>query len=146
MEPTETADLIQDVFILLHQKLPEFSYDMKRRFRGWLWTVFRNKYRERLRQPPPHTTGMYVPIEGEDPISDLITRDEQAWLIRRALEVMKADFEEKTWRACWEFIIGGRPAEDIAAELGMTRNAVFLAKYRVLRRLREEFAGLLDDH
>lgn len=49
-----------------------------------------------------------------------------------------------TWKACWEFMIVGRPAEAVAKELGLTVNAVYLAKSRVLSRLREELAGLLD--
>lgn len=146
LENSESSDLIQDVFVLLHQKLPDFRYDRSQRFRGWLWTVFRNKHRERLRrQPPPGVPGNLDTLTNDDPITDLISREEHVWLVGRALGVMKSDFDEKTWRACWEFVVSGKPAEEVAAELGMTRNAVFLAKYRVLRRLREEFAGLLDD-
>ena len=49
-----------------------------------------------------------------------------------------------TWRACWEFVVSDRPAKEVAAELGLTVNAVYLAKSRVLRRLRHELVGLLD--
>jgi RNA polymerase sigma-70 factor (ECF subfamily) len=49
-----------------------------------------------------------------------------------------------TWQACWEFVVRDRPAAAVAAELGITVNAVYLAKSRVLRRLREELQGLLD--
>ena len=43
-----------------------------------------------------------------------------------------------------EFVVRDRPAADVAAELGISVNSVYLAKSRVLRRLREELAGLLD--
>ncbi len=57
---------------------------------------------------------------------------------------MHTDFQPSTWKACWELIVAGRPAAEIAAELGLSENAVYLAKARVLRRLRQELAGLLE--
>jgi RNA polymerase sigma-70 factor (ECF subfamily) len=57
---------------------------------------------------------------------------------------MQAEFQPVTWQACWQFVLLDRPATEVAAELGITVNAVYLAKSRVLRRLREELAGLLD--
>ena len=63
----------------------------------------------------------------------------------RALLVMKRDFEPATWKACWEVIVSGRPAAEIAAELGLSVAAVYAARYRVLHRLRQEILqGLLD--
>src|SRR5260370_37897418 len=43
-------DLVQDVFAVLVRKLPEFEYRPDQRFRGWLWTVLLNKYREQRRR------------------------------------------------------------------------------------------------
>jgi RNA polymerase sigma-70 factor (ECF subfamily) len=60
------------------------------------------------------------------------------------LEIMQADFEPATWRACWEFVVEGRPAAEVARELGLSVNAVYLAKGRVLRRLRAELEGMLE--
>ena len=57
---------------------------------------------------------------------------------------MKTDFQPATWRACWENVVEGRPAAEVARELGITVNAVYLAKSRVLRRLHQELDGLLD--
>jgi RNA polymerase sigma-70 factor (ECF subfamily) len=65
-------------------------------------------------------------------------------LVQQALNVMQSDFQPATWRACWEYMILERPAEVVAQELGLTVNAVYLAKSRVLTRLRQELAGLLD--
>ena len=47
-----------------------------------------------------------------------------------ALRILQADFEEKTWRACWETVAAGRPAADVASELGLTVGAVYAAKFR----------------
>jgi len=57
---------------------------------------------------------------------------------------MQNEFQPVTWKACWEYVVGGRDPESIASELGITVNAVYLAKSRVLRKLRQELAGLLD--
>jgi RNA polymerase sigma-70 factor (ECF subfamily) len=57
---------------------------------------------------------------------------------------MQADFEASTWKACWQLIVDGRGAADVAAELRLTVAAVYAARSRVLRRLRSELQGLLD--
>jgi RNA polymerase sigma-70 factor (ECF subfamily) len=58
---------------------------------------------------------------------------------------MKTEFQPSTWKACWEFVVNGRPATEIARDLGITENAVFIAKYRVIKRLRQELEGLLEE-
>jgi RNA polymerase sigma-70 factor (ECF subfamily) len=65
-------------------------------------------------------------------------------LARRALELMQAEFPPATWKACWEVVVAGRPAAEVAAELAISIDSVYAAKSRVLRRLRQELAGLLD--
>ena len=64
---------------------------------------------------------------------------------RRALAIVRVDFEAQTWKACWEFVVNERSAAEVSAELGISENAVYLAKSRILRHLRTELAGLLDD-
>src|SRR5262249_13808347 len=64
-------------------------------------------------------------------------------LVSRALQLMQADFQPGTWKACWEQVANGRAAAEVARELGMTVNAAHLAKSRVLRRLRQGLGGLL---
>ena len=56
---------------------------------------------------------------------------------------MKHNFEERTWTAFWRVTIDNRSTADVAAELGISANAVRLAKSHVLRRLREEMGELI---
>ena len=59
-------------------------------------------------------------------------------LVRRALALIRPDFTDVTWRAFWRVAMGSQSVADIAKELGITTNAVYIAKSRVLRRLRDE--------
>jgi RNA polymerase sigma-70 factor (ECF subfamily) len=64
-------------------------------------------------------------------------------LYHRLLGLLKAGFEDRTWQAFWRVAVDGRPAADVADELGMSAVAVRKAKSRVLHRLREEAGDLL---
>ena len=64
-------------------------------------------------------------------------------MYERCVRLIRTEFEERTWRAFWAAAVDGRPAAEVAAELGMSPGAVYIAKSRVLKRLREEFDGLL---
>ena len=141
----DADDLVQDVFASLVEILPAFRYDTAGRFRGWLWTVVRNKARERGRRVAVPTADLADVAEpAGDPAGEADDREYREYVTRRAMDLMRADFEPAAWRAFWATAIDGRPAADVAAELGITPNAVYLAKARVLRRLRAELAGLLD--
>jgi RNA polymerase sigma-70 factor, ECF subfamily len=143
LQESDAADLIQDVFQLLLRKLPEFAYDQQKSFRGWLRTVLLNQWRTRLRrrtEQPLDEAGAVEPA-GEDGLAEEEYRN---YLVGRALQIMQRDFQPATWQACWEHVGRGRPAAEVAAELGLTVKAVYLAKARVLRRLRQELDGLCD--
>ena len=79
-----------------------------------------------------------------DPAIVVAEDDYQAHVLRQALLVMQRDFQASTWQACWEHVVMGRPAGDVAAALGMTVNAVYIAKARVMKQLRQELEGMLD--
>lgn len=146
LSSTDAGDLVQDVLLVLVRKLSEFRRQPGKRFRGWLWTVLINKYRENGRR-------RNVAAPGAEPLSDVAVSDGVAeiteaeyreYLVRRALELMKAEFQPTTWRACWGSVVEGKSAETLASELGLTAGAVRAAKFRVLTRLRSELSGLLD--
>jgi RNA polymerase sigma-70 factor (ECF subfamily) len=145
LAPDEAADLVQDVFVLLLDKLPGFTYDASRRFRGWLWTLTINKVRERRRAAPAFEEltaedGAHTP----DGVPAFVEEEYRGYVTGRALELLRRDFEPRTWRAYWEHVTNGRTAPVVAAELGVSVGAVYAAKTRVLARLREELKGLLD--
>jgi RNA polymerase sigma-70 factor (ECF subfamily) len=142
----DDADLVQDVFTVLVQKLPQFTYDKDGCFRSWLKTVLVNKWREGRRGRPAGRTEAGDPSDWPDPDTESEAEEAefQRYLTVRALQLMEAEFQPTTWRACWERVVRGRPAADVARELHISVNAVYLATSRVLRRLRQELEGLLD--
>jgi RNA polymerase sigma-70 factor (ECF subfamily) len=79
--------------------------------------------------------------EAEESQADPVTG--MAGLVRRALELIRRDFEEQTFRAFWRTAVDDRTAAEVATELGTTVDAVYQAKSRVLRRLREELGSLM---
>jgi RNA polymerase sigma-70 factor (ECF subfamily) len=145
----DAADLVQEVFAVLVQKLPEFMYDRHKSFRGWLRTILLNRWRDQRRRAAAAHFQSNDELLASVPDS---ANPERFWeieyreqLVGRALELMQSEFQPKTWKACWETVVSDRPAAAVAAELGMSVDTVYAAKSRVLRRLRQELEGLLDD-
>jgi RNA polymerase sigma-70 factor (ECF subfamily) len=150
----DVDDLVQEVLEVLVRELPKFHYDRQRgSFRGWLRTITVNRLRMfwRSRRTRPLATGdsdlARKLDELEDPhsaLSQLWDRQHDRHVARRLLELIEGEFEPASWRAFQRLALEGAKPLAVAAELDMSVNAVYLAKYRVLRRLRQEMQGLTD--
>ncbi len=152
LQPQDAADLVQEVFVTLVQQLPKFQYDpQKKSFRGWLKVVCLNKWRDRQRKRSNHLLAagdaeldeLPAPAAGDD----FWDHEHQQYLVAQALRTfteLQGAFEPQTWRACWEVVVNQRPAAAVAQELAVTSNAVYIARLRVLRRLRQELQEFLD--
>jgi RNA polymerase sigma-70 factor (ECF subfamily) len=151
----DAADVTQEVFLAVCGHLADFrGVQTGQSFRGWLRTITRRKICDHLRQAPPDQ----APTGGNDAYEELLKvhsaepsdgpdielADEVGVLYRSALELIVAEFEELTWKAFWRVVVEGQPAAGVAEDLAMSRNAVYIAKTRVLQRLREEFKDLID--
>ena len=141
----EANDLVQDVFVILLRELPKFQYDPDGSFGAWLRTITMNRCRDAFRRKH-NDRPISLEVEPELPIDadDFCETEYRAFIARRALALMQAEFEPSTWRACWETVVEGRSSCEVAAELSLSLNAVYVARGRVLRRLREELSGLLE--
>jgi RNA polymerase sigma-70 factor (ECF subfamily) len=142
----DAADLVQEMFTTLVQTLPTFRYDRTERFRSWLRTLMLNKLRDRKRRQTRSDKAMdELRYRAELSEAEAFWEsDYRSALARRALHLMQADFAPATWKACWETVVQGRAPASVARELGISENAVYIAKHRVLQRLRQELADLLD--
>lgn len=149
LQNADAEDLTQEVLATLIRKMRYFEYDRNASFRAWLKTVTLNHFRDRLKRRAhrqlPELRVEHDPQANENQISELIDREYACAVTHQAMELIKKDFSEKSWRACWEFAVLQRAASDVAAELGMTQGSVYAASARVLAKLRQELKGLLDD-
>jgi RNA polymerase sigma-70 factor (ECF subfamily) len=153
LSPEEAADLLQEVFLAAAKSVARFRRDGPgASFRAWLWGIARHKLKDHweARANGPAAQGG---TDAQRRLAELAAGDEQdqanderggeeAGLVRRAVDLVRSEFEERTWQAFWRFEVDGLPAAEVAGELGMTPNAVHIAVYRVRKRLREEFGDL----
>jgi RNA polymerase sigma-70 factor (ECF subfamily) len=146
LQDEDLADVFQEVFKTLILHIGEFRRDRKGdTFRGWLRTIARNKVLDHFRKNAREVEGgseanwrfsqLAAP---EDPGPDPEEAAELQRLFHRGLELIRPEFEERTWKAFWRTAVDGRSPQDVAAELSMTPGAIRVAKSRVLQRLREE--------
>jgi RNA polymerase sigma-70 factor (ECF subfamily) len=144
----DAADLVHDVFEVLLREMPEFRYRPGLRFRAWLFTIVRNKWinrQIRMRAAPPRAdVSALETVALPDNVAEMTEAEYREHLVRRALQLMQAEFADADWKACWQNVVEERPAAEVAEELGLTVNQVYLAKSRILQRLRTELEGLLD--
>jgi len=147
--PEDAGDLLQDLFTCLLEQLPAFTYDPRRSFRAWMRTLLVNRWRTWQRRRAagrlqPGGGKLLEEVAAPEQLPEFEEGEYRRHLVSRALQLMQAEFQPATWRACWAYVVEDRPPEDIAQELGISVNSVYLSKSRVLRRLREELTDLLD--
>jgi RNA polymerase sigma-70 factor (ECF subfamily) len=147
----DADDVRQDVFQAVAANLDGFRRERSGdTFRGWLRVITRNKLidhsRRRERQPEAQGGTDAQRQMGQLAEQDLPddSADDLGDLYRRALELVRAEFEERTWEAFWRAAVEGHAPDMIAADLGVTPAAVRKAKSRVLHRLRQEVGDLID--
>ena len=145
------ADVSQEVFQAVINQIGRFRRERAGySFRGWLYGITRNKVRDVWRKQADFPAGIggstaqrwfqempdqYDPASKDAP-------EEFRDVLRRAMDLVQVEFTERSWKAFWQVTIEGRKATDVAADLEITPGAVYIAKSRVLKRLREELDGL----
>lgn len=148
LSTADAAETLQEVLATLVDKLPRFEYDPRQRFRGWLRTLTLNKVTDWYRRQNRRTkTSAIADVEhtlAVEPPDDVELREYQQFLLRQAFAIMESEFEPRTWQAFVIYVGEGKTAAEVAALLGMSENAVRVAKCRVQRRLRQEFGDLID--
>jgi RNA polymerase sigma-70 factor, ECF subfamily len=143
LQSADAADLVQEVFMLLVRKLPEFEYDPHHSFRGWLRTVTINKWRERCRTRAPVTADRkWEELPERASVED--DHEDRRILTHRALALIEPEFSPVLWKAFQQYALAGRHPQEVAAELGISPGTVYSIKSKVLHRLRQELQELLD--
>jgi RNA polymerase sigma-70 factor (ECF subfamily) len=152
--PNEIDDLVQDILLDVVRSLPSFSHSGRvGAFRTWLRTIAHTrtcdfwKSRSRQARSGKDLDAAQVLRDLEDPDSGSNRRwDEEHdnYVLRCLLQLIELQFEASTVLAFRRVALEGASTADAARELGLSVGAVYAAKSRVLRRLREEGEGLLE--
>ena len=155
LQDADAADLMQDVLRSVARNAHRMEYDPKRgTFRGWLYTVTRNKIYNFLssQKNRPRASGdsdayerlQAAPAREEDGPDADWEREYQQRLTDRAMDLVKDEFQPATWQAFWGTAVEGKAAAEVGVALKMSPGAVYVAKSRVLARLREEVRKMMD--
>ena len=156
LQEADAADVGQEVFRKVAATIEAFHHDRAGdSFRGWLRTITRSRVIDFYRRQPRTTTGAggeageaalrHVAIEdsGSD-VSAEEDKDDALILQRRAVELVLESCREETRQAFLRVVVAGERPAEVAKQLGMTVNAVYVTKSHILRRIRDEFEGLVE--
>jgi RNA polymerase sigma-70 factor (ECF subfamily) len=146
-------DLAQDVLLVVFREVAGFEWRGNGAFRSWLRTILANRMRDYFRgqKYQPIATGdsdflrrLDELQSPESALSKLWDREHDEHVVAALMQGVRGDFAPATWQAFRRHVLEGEPAAHIALEMGLSLNSVLLAKSRVLKRLRQELAGLIE--
>ncbi|HQU47406.1 MAG TPA: sigma-70 family RNA polymerase sigma factor [Pirellulales bacterium] len=151
LQDADAADLMQEVMRSVMNAIGRFDYDRQQgTFRGWLFTITRNKVfnflsARRIRPQASGDTATNRLLDNQAAPNDDTDQWEleyQRRLAARAMDRVKGEFQEKTWQAFWLTAVDGVAAGEAAKQVGISPGAVYVAKSRVLARLKEEVEAI----
>lgn len=148
LQDADARELVQNVMLSVARAVGRWQPDTGRgRFRTWLFRIARNQLIDagaKLRSQVSARGGTtMMGVLGELPASDDWSKDEirlshRRELFRWAADQVMSSVKQTTWQAFWQTTIIDRSAEDVANELGISVGAVYIARSRVLSRMRDE--------
>jgi RNA polymerase sigma-70 factor (ECF subfamily) len=150
---SDVEDLVQDVLLVVYREVAGFERRRQGAFRAWLRTILAHRVRDHFRGQKyrPTATGdsdflrRLDELESPDSaLSRLWDREHDEYVAASLMQRVQGDFAPATWQAFRRHALEGEPAMQVAEALGLSLNSVLLAKSRVLKRLRQELAGLVE--
>lgn len=149
----QCRDVGQEVFVAVACSIGDFHRDKSSdTFRGWLRTITRNKihdfWRKQQKEPRPRggsTARQLIQNVPDNELGDEHYSEETAILARQMIELIRSQFSEKDWQAFSAVVMHGHATGDVAAELNITPNMVYLAKSRIIARLKADFGNEAED-
>jgi RNA polymerase sigma-70 factor (ECF subfamily) len=154
LQEADAADVTQDVMAAVARAVRNFEYDPRRGgFRNWLFTATRNqlgaflRHKARRRDEGSGRTSIQAMLhqQPDDAESAEWDREYRQRLFEWAAKQARAEFEGDTWKSFVMVAVEGKPAAEAAAALGLSPNAVYVAKSRVLARLRELVRSVAEE-
>jgi RNA polymerase sigma-70 factor (ECF subfamily) len=154
LQDADARDFCQEVLLTVARAVHRWDPEPTRgTFRGWLSRIARNLLVNFLtRQHEPRGSGATSVQElleaqpSADPSATaLFDAEYRRCVFRWAADEIRSEFTPATWQAFWLTAVGGRPPKEVAAELGLTVGAVYIARSRILARLRQRVEELGDE-
>jgi RNA polymerase sigma-70 factor (ECF subfamily) len=150
LQDADAADVAQETMRAVALAIRNFDYDpQKGRFRHWLFTAVRSKLNtflaKQMKQPRgTGETAVYQFLEAQPAPEDTAYWDRQydQRLFDWAAEQIKSEFKESTWQAFWQTAVEDRSGKEVAQNTGLSAGAVYVARSRVLARLKEKIAEI----
>lgn len=149
----DADDVVQEVMAVVVRKLPQFERERTGSFRNWLRQITVNCLRDswRAKKYRPSGTGGSDFQQVLDQLADPQSQLSQLWneehdqhVLQSLLDQIRPSLPNETWQAFRRVSVDGESAELVAKELNITVNKVYIAKSRVMARLREIGKGLID--
>ncbi|MBM81136.1 MAG: RNA polymerase subunit sigma-70 [Planctomycetaceae bacterium] len=146
LQDADASLVTQDVLVTVARTIHRFEYNRESgSFRGWLKTVTRSRLADFMRAQGKHIrgsgdTGVQQVIEEQSDSDhpDLWEREYRRSLFEWAGEQIQCEVEDRTWQAFWRTSVEGQETTVVADALKMSTGAIYIARSRVLARLREE--------
>lgn len=153
LQDSDAADVTQEVFRGVSKSIESFKHGNGHgSFRSWLLAVTHNKLCDHASREQRQLQGQgdtqNMKLLAEQPVNsdeqELIEREYAQRLFEQACCLVQSEFRTNTWQAFWRTQAEGRSASETAAEFDMTVEAVYVARSRVMARLRERISDLQD--
>lgn len=152
LQDADAADVTQDVMTSINRAIQNFDYDPTQgTFRGWLFTVTRNQisrfWKKQSRRGITGDEAMQAILDQRTSVSDEAFWNQQhQWrLLYWAAEKVKTEFTQSTWNAFALTAFEQKKPQQVAAEVGISVGAVYIAKSRVIKRIRELIKSVESD-
>lgn len=150
----DAEDITQEVMTVLVRRVGEFQRQRTGSFRRWVRTMTVNCMRDHSRRAKksPRAAGGSDMVEVINALADDHSELSRRWddehsqyLLELVMQRIRPEFRDASWQAFTKTAIEKLSPQEAADQLGVSVNAVFVAKSKVLKRLRQEGAGLIDD-
>jgi RNA polymerase sigma-70 factor (ECF subfamily) len=151
LQDTDAQDVTQQVLVKLAAKLPAFTYDPDKSFRGWLRTLTHHAWADFLSAqdgPAAGHPGSWAALTTAEARDDLLRRIEDEFdleLLERAMAAVRGRVEPATWEAFRLTALEGVPAAEVARRLGKQVATVYVLRSNVQKLLQVAVAGLEAD-
>ncbi len=150
LQHADASEVVQGVFVAVSKAVRRFQQDESRgRFRTWLYAIGKNICLQQLEKVAKDRARQATSLNPAElvhkPSGEAILVEHRRRAFEWAADRIRDDFQERTWQAFWRTSVEGQPIESVAAELRLSVGAVYIARCRVMRRLRTEVQLITDD-